>query len=361
MTQIIYIGLGVALLFSSKKVIGLDIGSNTIKMAELQLNKQGAELLSFAITPTPVGSMVGGEINGPDQIAAAVQALIQSIRSKRKMVSLGVWGTAVIVKKITIPKMDVKLIPEQLKWEAEQYVPFDIKDVSLAHYLLKGAGSSETMDILLIAARNEILRQYNLAINQSRLQTSIVDVSGFALANCFELNYGLFPGETVALLNFGSQVTNFVVIQDGQVVFCRDVPVGGMNYSQEIQKEMGVSYEESEVLKISAVNKGAVPDEVHSILNSTNQIIADEIRSSFDFFNSGNSGAPVSRCYFTGGTSFIPNLMGQVSSSIGVQMELFNPFLKIKYSKKLTPDYISQISSFAPVAIGLGVRQVGDS
>lgn len=330
-------------------------------MAELQVNKQGAELLSFAITPTPAASMVGGEVNGPEQIAGSIQALVQAMRSKRKFVSVGIWGTAVIVKKITIPKMDVKLIPEQLKWEAEQYVPFDIKDVSLAHHLLKGSANTETMDILLIAARNEILRQYNFAITQSGLQTSIMDVSGFAMANCFELNYGLFPGESVALLNFGNQVTNLVVIQDGQVVFNRDVPVGGMNYSQEIQKEMGVSFEEAEVLKISAVNRGEVPDEVHSILNSTNQIIADEIRSSFDFFNSGNSGPGVSRCYFTGGTSFIPNLMAQVSGSIGVQLELFNPFLRISYSKKLTADYISQISSFAPVALGLGLRQVGDS
>src|SRR5690606_25381946 len=135
---------------------------------------------------------------------------------------------------------------EQVRYEAEQYIPFDINNVSLSHHVLPTTITSETQDVLLIAAQNELVAQYTQAISMANLECKILDVSGFALANCFEMNYGRFPGETIALLNFGAAITNFVVIHSGDVVFCRDIPVGGANYTNEISKGMGVSTQEAE-------------------------------------------------------------------------------------------------------------------
>lgn len=348
--------------FKSKKVIGLDIGTSSIKLAEMDVSGKGAQLLSFGFAPTPINSVTGGEIVDISSVGMAIQSLLSEVKSKRKSVATAMWGTAVIVKKITIPKMDRKLIKDQIRFEAEQYIPFDINNISLAHHVLTGSSSPDTMDILLIAAQNELVNQYTQVISTCGLSCEILDVSGFALANSFEVNYGRIPGEVIGLLNFGASITNFVVLLNGEVIFCRDIPVGGINYTNEIHKVMGVTVPEAEALKLSAVSRREVPDEVHNIISSTNEAVTEEIRSSLDFLGATTNGLSLNRCYYTGGSSATSGLIETVSRINNVSMEQFNPFLKIKANpKKFSLEYLDQISSFAGVVTGLALRQVGDA
>lgn len=349
------------MLFGSKKVIGLDIGTSSIKMAEMEVGRNQAQLLSFGFAPTPPNSLNGGEISNPGAISSAIQQLMFEVKSKRKHVSTGMWGTAVIVKKITIPRIEKKMIRDQIRWEAEQYIPFDINNISLAYHIIADGGGGDTMDLLLIAAQSELVSQYTTAISGAGLQTGVLDVSGFALANVFEMNYGKLFGETIGLLDIGAGVTNFVVVSSGDVIFSRDVPVGGFNYTNEIHKEMSITLQEAESMKLSAVGRGAVPDEVHSILSATNDVITEEIRNSFEFFSGSNNGMVLNRCYVTGGSSGIPGLMEQISKSTGVACEYMNPFMKIRGGKQMNEGYLQQVAPFASVAMGLGLRKVGDS
>lgn len=349
-----------SMLFGSKKVIGLDIGTSTIKMAELEVSRSKVQLLSFGFAPTPVNSLNGGEITNPGLVSQAIHALAKEIKTKRKKVSTGMWGTAVIVKKITVPRIEKKMIGEQIRWEAEQYLPFDINSISLAYHVVNPNGTNETMDILLIAAQLELVGQYRTAVQNSGLELAVLDVSGFALANAFEANYGR-SRDTIGLINIGSGVTNFVVVSQGEVIFSRDVAIGGFNYTNEISKELGVTLPEAESLKLSAVNKGAVPDEVHSIMSATNDVITDEIRNSFEFFVGSNNGIGFNRCFVTGGSSSVPGLIEQVSKATQVSIERFNPFQKVKASKNFTDAYLRQIAPFAAVSMGLGMRKAGDS
>ncbi|WP_374078171.1 type IV pilus assembly protein PilM [Bdellovibrio bacteriovorus] len=348
--------------FKSKKVIGLDIGTSSIKLAEMDFSGKGAQLLSFGFAPTPPNSVSGGEIVDIASVGVAIQSLINEVKSKRKSIATAMWGTAVIVKKITIPKMDKKLIKDQIRFEAEQYIPFDINNISLAHHILAGSSSPDTMDILLIAAQNELVTQYTQVIEVSGLTCGVLDVSGFALANAFELNYGKIPGEVIGLLNFGASITNFVVVQNGEVIFCRDIPVGGANYTNEIHKAMGVTVAEAEALKLSAISRREVPDEVHSIISATNEAVTEEIRSSLDFLSATTNGLVLNRCFYTGGSSATSGLTETVSRVTGILLEPFNPFLRVKANpKKFSPEYLEQISSFAGVVTGLALREVGDA
>lgn len=347
--------------FKSKKVIGLDIGTSSIKLAEMDFNGKGAQLLSFGFAPTPPNSVSGGEIIDIASVGLAIQSLISEVKSKRKSVSTAMWGTAVIVKKITIPRMDKKLIKEQIRFEAEQYIPFDINNISLAHHILATSASPDTMDILLIAAQNELVTQYTQVIEIAGLNCGVLDVSGFALANSFELNYGKVSGEAIGLLNFGAAITNFVVVQNGEVIFCRDIPVGGSNYTNEIHKAMGVTVAEAEALKLSAISRREVPDEVHSIISATNEAVTEEIRSSLDFLSATTNGLVLSRFFYTGGSSATSGLVETVSRVTGIKMQPFNPFIKIKANpKKFSPEYLEQISTFAGVVTGLALRELGD-
>jgi type IV pilus assembly protein PilM len=348
--------------FKSKKVIGLDIGTSSLKLVELDVSKNGAVLQGFRLAPTPPNTVAGGEISDPATLGSAIRMLTTELGSKRKAVNTGMWGTAVIVKKITMPKMDRKLLNDQIRYEAEQYIPFDIANVSLAHHVLTSPSSPDTQDVLLIAAQNELVAQYSQTIEMAGLECRIVDVNGFALANCFEMNYGRFPGENIGLFNFGASVTNFVVISNGEIVFCRDISVGGLNYTNEISKSMGISIHEAEMLKLSAVARQEVPDDVVSLISATNETMAEEVRNSLDFLSATTNGLALNRCLVTGGASGTTGLMDSISRVTGLSLEPFNPFIQVKpNAKKLSPEYLQQISAFSAISIGLGLREAGDS
>ncbi|MES3038936.1 MAG: type IV pilus assembly protein PilM [Bdellovibrionota bacterium] len=347
--------------FSSKKILGIDIGSSSIKFAELDVSKNSATLQSFGIVPTPGGSVGTGEVQDPNSLAAVLRGAVQQLKTKRKNISLGLWGTAVIVKRVTIPRMDKNLIKDQVRFEAEQYIPFDISTVALDYHLLNFKQGPETMDILLVGAQNDLIASYIEAIDAANLKTSIVDVSGFALANIFEFNYGVFPNTAIGILNFGATVTNFVVVFDGEVIFSRDIPVGGANFSHEISKGLGVSINEAESFKLNAVRSQEVPEEIHSIIASTNESLAEEIRNSLDFVNITSQGVQIQRCFFTGGSSATVGLIDTISRVTQLPFEPMNPTQKLKINSKKFPDeYMQQVLPLMSVALGLGLRQIGD-
>jgi type IV pilus assembly protein PilM len=350
------------MLFGNKKILGLDIGTSSVKVAELESSRKGWQLNRFAIYPVQSGLISGGDIMDPTSVSMAVRSALEMLKSKRKNAVTGMFGTSVIVKKITMPAMDLKLVSEQIRWEAEQYIPFDINEISLEHSVLKNVRTSnETMDVLLVAAKQEFIYRYLETVEASGLKCTAIDVSGFALANCFEYNYGIQPGR-VALLNIGAGVANLVVLEQGEIIFSRDILVGGLNYTADIQRSMGVSQEEAESLKISASLGQEAPTDVLSIMQSTTDSVVDEIRNSFEFFSTTAGGASIERVFVTGGSIFVPGLIDAISKSIGLRHEVMDPMLKISFnSKVLSAPYISQIRSICGVALGLGLREIGDA
>ena len=345
--------------FGDKKLLALDLGTSSLKLAELELGRSGPVLKKFAIAPIEPGMVSGGEIVDVGSVGQVLDAALKSIKTKRKNIATAMWGTSVIVKKISMPKMDANLISEQIKWEAEQYIPFDINEISLDYHILRGAKeNTESMDVLIVAAKQEFLFRFVETIESANLRCSVIDVSGFALANCFEANYGKVNG-AVALLNIGSGVTNFVVVDSGDVIFSRDISVGGSIFTSDINKALGVSLSEAESLKISASYGQEVPDEVNGVIAATNEQVVDEIRGSFDFYNATSNGTPISRTFVSGGAIYTPGLMDLLSKGLGVPYEVLDPFQKISYDKKaFSEDYIAQIKSLSPVVLGLGLRKM---
>ena len=205
----------------------------------------------------------------PAAISETLKGMMAALKSKRTGASVGLWGTSIITKRITIPQMDEKLVSGQIRWEAEQYIPFDINEVNIDFKILKNFQSSpETMDILLVAARQDVAMLYQDVVQSAGMKCEVIDVTGFALANCFLKNWPAQKGQTVALMNLGAAITNFVVVENGEVVFCRDISVGGMTYTTEIHKGMGISMEEAEAMKISACTGQAAPEEVGKVIQA---------------------------------------------------------------------------------------------
>src|SRR5829696_9845649 len=236
----------------SKSIVGLDIGSSAVKAVELRPAGKGFRVAAVAIEPVPPDSIVDGAIIDGAAVADAIRRVFDNKAFKTKEVAASLSGSAVIVKKITLPVMTESELAESIYWEAEQYIPFDIQDVNLDYQILDagtGPDSRGSMEVLLVAAKKEKIGDYTGVIAQAGRTPVIVDVDAFALQNAFEVNYGLTPSQVVVLLNAGASAININILQGGQSVFARDVSLGGNTYTEAVQKELDLPFQAAEQLK----------------------------------------------------------------------------------------------------------------
>lgn len=350
------------MLFKSNKVIGLDIGTSSIKLVELETSGKKATLVTFGLVPTPVNAVAGGEIVDPIAVSQAIKELLDKTKTKRKNVSVGIWGTAVIIKRVSLPKMDVNLLDEQIRWEAEQYIPFDISEINLEYHILGSSKDSiDTMDILLVAAKKDLIFNYLESIESVGLTCSILDVSSFALANAFMHNYPTDTTQTTALFDIGSGVTNFVVIENNEVVFARDIPAGGLNYTNDIQRAMNITIDEAEILKLDYSFNRPTPEELKNIIQLSHESFCEELNRGIEFFTQTSSQSKIQKIFLTGGGSQVLGLKEYLGQVTQLPVEIFNPFNNVQIENKSAgPDYLHQISSLCGTGIGLGLRKVGD-
>jgi type IV pilus assembly protein PilM len=291
----------------------------------------------------------------------AIQRLFSANKIKTNEVATSVSGNAVIVKKISLPQMTQEELAESIHWEAEQYIPFDIQDVALDYELVEGSGSGGNMDVMLIAVKKDKISDYSSAISQAGKTATVVDVDVFALQNCYEVNYGIDPGRVVALLNVGASIMNINIVKGGTSIFNRDIAVGGNQYTDAIQKDLNLSFEQAENLKKGARVEGAARENLGPILQAVSENIALEIQKTFDFFKATSSEDRIDRIFLSGGTSKVQGLQDLLSDRFEAGVEIMNPFNNVIYNPKdFDPDFISEIGPSAAIAVGLAVRKVGD-
>ncbi len=347
-------------LLGGKGVVAVDIGSSTVKVVELDIGKTSCSIKSCSTTPVPTGVMSGGDITDTGALAEVIKGAVTAAKISKKTASVGVWGSAVIVKRVSIARVDAKLIPEQVRFEAEQYIPFDLNSVNL-DYAVLGDSGNESLDILLIAAQKDLVLKYAESVEGAGLRCGIIDVESFAVANCFNHNYGEMGADAIAILNVGASKTNVVVLRKGEVIFARDVLVGGGNYSADISKQMGVTLEEAEALKLSACEGKEAPAEVLETISGTNEVVVEEIHRSFDFFAATVPDTPIKRLFVTGGASLTTGLVEGLKNTIQVDVERMEIFSKVLVPPKMaeTSD-VKTMNAILCVGIGLGLRKLGD-
>jgi type IV pilus assembly protein PilM len=354
----------VALFGKKKGLVGVDIGSSAIKVVELKVGgKGGAEyqLVNLGLEPLPPEAIVDGAIMDSGAVIDAIQRVFSGQKIKTSDVATSVSGNAVIVKKISLPQMSPEELSESIHWEAEQYIPFDIQDVAIDYEVIEGGGGGGNMDVLLVAVKKDKISDYTSAISQAGKTPQIVDVDVFALQNCYEVNYGVDPGRIVALLNVGASIMNINIIKGATSIFNRDIAVGGNQYTDAIQKDLNLSFDQAEALKKGQRVEGAAPENLHPILQAVSENIALEIQKTFDFFKATSSEDRIDRIFLSGGTSKIHGLRDLLADRFEAGVEIMNPFNNITYNPRdFDPDFLSDLGASAAIAVGLAVRKVGD-
>ena len=305
--------------------------------------------------------MQGAFLNS-NAIIDAIGEAVDSGKIKTKDVAVAVSGHSVIVKKVSLPAMTREELEDQIQWEAEQYIPFDVNEVHLDFQILDTSEGEGQMDVLLVAAKRDLVDDYVQVIAEAGLIPAAVDVAAFAVENAFELNYDAEPDEVVALVNIGAQVVNINVVQNGIPAFTRDITTGGNQYTEEIQKSLSISFEEAERIKLGGTGKDqsqeVVPQEVESAMRSVTETVIGEISRSLDFFTATAAESRINKVLLCGGGAGIPGLDASFRERSGLEVEVMNPLGRMLPSRGFDPDYLKNVSSSLSVAIGLATRKV---
>jgi type IV pilus assembly protein PilM len=348
----------------SKLAVGLDIGSSSVKLVHLKESKRGHQLLAWGQAPLPPEAIVDGALMNSSAIVQAIQELVAQQKVKARDVAIGVRGHSVIIKKISMPFMSQEELEESIQWEAEQYIPFDVKDVNIdTQILTPQADAAGQMDVLLVAAKKDMINDYTSVCAEAGLNCTVVDVDAFAVQNAWESCYEQAPGQPVVLVNFGAAVTNINVVVNGMAAFTRDITMGGNAFTEEIQKQLNISYEEAEALKVGGQGEAdaVVPQEVERVIQGVADQMGGEIQRSLDFYAATAPDSHISRVFLSGGTARIPALFRVLEQRAGVPVEVTNPFKSIEVDNhRFDPAVIMNAAPAAAVAVGLALRRSGD-
>lgn len=351
------------MLFKSRKeIVGIDIGSSSVKLIQLREVKGAYHLVNAGMALLPPEAIVDNAVMDSSAVVQIIRDLVQSHKVKTRNVATSISGHSVIIRKIQLPIMTQEEMEASIQWEAEQYIPFDMSEVNI-DFQIVGPDSKDPsqMNVILVAAKRDFVNDYVAVFQECGLTPLVMDIDCFAVENAFESNYAPAPGEVVALINMGASTLNVNVVRGGGSVFTRDIQVGGNMFNEEIQKRLGLSGEDAEKVKLGMELEDLDPAAVREVISDATENLTQEVQRSLDFF-SATSGDEKVRCiYLTGGVSKTPGVREALEHRLGIPVEIFDPFREVVVSEeKFDPEYIQEMAPLLSVATGLAMRRLGD-
>lgn len=344
----------------SKKLVGLDIGSSSLKLAEVVSSSNGYVLNRFIHIPLPKGIIVDGVLADAGALSAKVKELFKKSGCQSRGVVTSLSGNSVIVKKVTFNQMEEAELRDLIRDEAGKYLPFDnMDDVNYDFQIL---GDNEfnpnQMDVIVVAAKKDIINSYLDVLVGAGLNVMIMDVDSFALETMYEANYDYDNNEIDVLVNIGASITNINVIKSGMSIFTRDFTLAGNSVTEALQNKYNISFEEAEKNKVECPPDNA---ELRDSILDFAEPICSEIERSIDYFRSTFGGEFIKHVFLSGGSAMIHGLPTILSQRLNIETEIINPLLKIGFNKRnIDPKTLDSIKPIAAVAMGLGLRKLDD-
>ena len=344
----------------NKSMVGVDIGSSSVKAVELQGKNGDFQLVSLGYEGLQADSVVDGQIMELNSVSNAIASIFNEHKIKTTKVAAGVNGHSVIVKNIVLPQMTGEELQESFAWHAEEHIPFDISDVNLDYHVT--GSTPDAIHVLLAACKRDKIANLKQTIQLAGKQPAVIDVDAFALQNCYELNYDPQPGQVVALLNIGASTTNINILNGNRSVFTRDASFGGNQYTSLLQKELGLTFDQAERVKRGMpLPEGVEPRETAPILDTVSDILALEIQKTMDFYRATaeDGESAVQKILISGGGSKLAGLLAFLAKQFEIAVEVFDPFRKIRVdSRGFDPEYMREIVPEMAIAVGLALRGV---
>jgi type IV pilus assembly protein PilM len=352
------------MLFGKKNhLVGLDIGSRTIKAAEINGLKKGQHLTlkKFGMIDIPAGVIEEGIIKRPDEVAEQIRQLYRAYNIREQNVAVSIGGYSVIVKKINVQTMTEEQLQDTIQFEAEQYIPFDISDVNLDFQILDENESGNQMNVLLVAAKKDMVEGYINLLQLAGLNPCLIDIDAFALQNIYEINYEPEEDQNVALIDIGASKTSLNIVKGKASVFMRDVSLGCSQINQKIQDLTGCSAEEAEQIKHSEETDKIMPQDLFEIINTVVTDWCTEIQRALEFFYSTYPDDQIKTIYLSGGGGNIKEFQKLLATEAQSKVEKIDPFKKFYIDDDhFDASYIKKIAPQAAIGMGLAIRRADD-
>jgi type IV pilus assembly protein PilM len=349
-----------------KAVVGLDIGSYAIKALELEIKKKGKqnayEVTKVGYEPLPHDAIVEGTIIDSAAVVETIKALFEKNKITNKDVVISISGNSVIIKRIALPAMESEELAESIIWEAKHNIPYPYEETNVDYAILKPPPGTEgkNLEILLVAVKKDKVAAYSNVIHQTRKNLEAIEVDAFALHNALEINYPEdFQDKTVALINIGANITTIIICEKGTPQLFRDLSIGGYYFTENLRKDLNVSYEEAESMLKGAPPKNVQAVEVEAALGMNVKGLVEEVEKTFTFFEAEDKKEKkIEQIYLCGGLANLKNIAGTFEAKFKTKTILFDPFRNVYYNeRKLSPQYYQEMATFFGVVTGLATRK----
>lgn len=337
-------------------VVGVDIGSFSVKVCELAKSGEKYKLLKLGSAKLPDGAVEDGVLQDPDAVGKVIATLVKNLKIKNKKVAISISGYSVIVKKINLAVMSQEELEKHIQSEAEQYIPFDIDDVFLDFQDLQtNIGEEDRTDVMLVAAKKDVVNAYLDMLAKIKLKAVVVDVDAFALENSFE-NI-MKAEENVALIDIGASKMSINIIAHGTSILARDVVMGSRQITELIQGQFDLGYDEAEAMKVGSVMPGDKKEAIDEIFTNSCTPWILEVKKALDFYASSYPDDAIGRLVLSGGGAKIKGLDQFLMEETGIQTELFDPFVNSEINtEKIDTQYLKNIGPEMAISSGLATR-----
>ena len=338
----------------------LDIGSSSVKLAEVQQGASGPRLTALGLAALPPTVIQSNVIQDEGQVVEAIRKLVRDTGAKAEQVITAVPGPAVIVKKVILPGQTGAAVDAAVLAEASHLIPDSLDNVALDYQVIDWIEDGNKMEVLVVAVKKEIINSYTEAIRAAELEPVLVDVDYFALENMFELNYDAPEGHPIGLVNIGARYSSINILKQGRSTFTGDVPVGGAEYSDALVRQLGLSPADAEALKAGRAAKDVDAGTAEPVLASVTEFIVEEIQRALSFFWTAATDEPLGGIILSGGTARMPGLAAQLTQRLGCAVEVANPFRRLQVERGVDRGLIEASGHALAVTVGLATRRPGD-
>ena len=346
-----------------KNLVGVDIGTSSIKVCQLKDGRRGPTLVRLGYAPLPPQAIVDGQVMDAASVISTLVKVMRDTHIREREVAVSVSGQSVIIRKITVPMMTPAEMREQIQWEAEQHIPFDIKDVEVDYQVLKRRPESSQMDLLLVAAKKDHINDYAALVRSAKLRPIVCDIDAFTVQNLFEFSHGMAEDKTIALLNVGAGLASLNIISAGVSGFTREIAAGGNSVTEQIQKQLAIPFDQAEAYKCGGqagnpTPHGIVPQQAVAVMEAAADTIAAEIQRSLDFYMATSGESEISAVFLSGGTSNLPFLAQAIQRRTRVAVEVWSPVERFQVdAKSVDMTLLAQRAPQLAVALGLALRR----
>ena len=348
--------------FGEKDLVGIDIGNSAVKVAKITGSPRNYHLQKYVSIPFSEGAIIDCEIQKREEVVEAIVEAISSASIKETNVCIGMSGPNTITKKLQVSDGTEEEIEDQVIWESEQYLPFDLDEAKISIHVL-GENQSGGIDVVIGAAKDVAISEIKEIVEESGLKVKIIDLETYALVNVVEVILADVMEKmdySWMVLDIGAQNTSAIIYRGKRIVYSKEVSMGGILITEEIQRTMSVTYAEAEDLK--SLNSGGqeFPQEILDIVNRVLMSVFNEIKKIIDFYHNSTAGETIEKCFVTGGMFLLPMALDYLKEVIDMEVEKLNPFDKITFNKKNIKENIDEVALKSIVVMGLAMRKSND-